>query len=147
MDADWSDQIIAERMELDQEFEEKVAASNFTRQQWGLIMTAVEFAVENPDDPERARLVAETSKLPTIIPELENLDEAPGMGGAPGGGSGGSSGGLFGAVKSALGIGGDGVDREQLAAAEEMTQMYADDLQEKLESRGKWERVVDAAAE
>ncbi|PSP88615.1 hypothetical protein BRC78_05960 [Halobacteriales archaeon QH_8_68_33] len=61
----------------------------------------------------------------------------------------GSSGsGLFDSIKDALGLGGSGgIDREQLAAAEEMTQMYADDLQEKLEAKGKWDTVREAASD
>ncbi|MFB6140350.1 MAG: DUF5799 family protein [Halosimplex sp.] len=142
-DGDWSDRIVGERMQTDQEFAEKVAVSNFSRQQWGLIMTAVEFEIEDPEDPERARLVADTSKVETIVPELEKVDRASGM--APGGGrQSDESGGILGNVKDALGLGGGGgggVDREQLAAAEEMAQMYAGDLQERLESTGKWEEV------
>ena len=152
-ESDWTDRIVGERMQLDQEFAEKVAASNFSRQQWGLIMTAVEFEIENPGDPEGARLVADTSKVESIVPELEKIDQASGMaaGGAPSPAASGDSGdseGILDGVKSALGLGGgDGVDREQLAAAEEMAQMYADDLQEKLQARSKWEEVREAAAE
>jgi hypothetical protein len=73
------------------------------------------------------------------------------MGGSPGsqdsGGSGSGSGGLLGGLKDALGLGDATNDREQLAAAEELTQMYADDLQRKLETRGKWERIRTAASE
>ncbi|WP_415381602.1 DUF5799 family protein [Halosimplex sp. TS25] len=148
-DSDWSDRIVGERMQVDQEFAEKVAASNFSRQQWGLIMTAVEFEIENPGDPETARLVANTSKVESIVPELDNVDRASGMVGASGGRPSDDSGGLLDGVKDALGLGGGGggVDREQLAAAEEMAQMYAGDLQEKLESRGKWEEVCVLARE
>ena len=146
---EWSDRIVGERMQVDQEFNEKVAASNFSRQQWGLIMTAVEFEIENPDDPESARMVANTSKIESIVPELDKVDQATGMA-AQGGGGGGSSdsGGVLGNLKDALGLGGEsGVDREQLAAAEEMAQMYAGDLQEKLESNGKWAQICDLASE
>ncbi|WP_436924792.1 DUF5799 family protein [Halosimplex amylolyticum] len=146
---DWSDRIVGERMQVDQEFSEKVAASNFSRQQWGLIMTAVEFEIEDPEDPETARLVANTSKVESIVPELERVDRAGGMAAGGGRPADDSGGGLLDGVKDALGLGGDsgGVDREQLAAAEEMAQMYAGDLQEKLESRGKWEEVCVLAQE
>lgn len=147
-DSDWSDRIVGERMQVDQEFNEKVAASNFSRQQWGLIMTAVEFDIENPDDPERARMVADTSKIESIVPELDKVDQATGMA-AQGQAQSGDSGGLLGSVKNALGLGGgsNGVDREQLAAAEELAQMYAGDLQDRLESNGKWRQIRDLAAE
>jgi len=150
----WTDQIVGERMQVDQEFSEKVAASNFSNQQWGLIMTAVEFEIENADDPERARLVADTSKLEAVLPELERMEQAGGMGGMAGAGAGGGSGGrggsgdsegLFDGVKKALGLGQSESDREQLAAADEMAQMYADDLEETLQSRGKWEMIVAMA--
>jgi len=145
---EWSDRIVGERMQVDQEFNEKVAASNFSRQQWGLIMTAVEFEIENPDDPETARMVANTSKIESIVPELDKVDQATGMAAQGGGGGSSGSGGVLGNLKDALGLGGSsGVDREQLAAAEEMAQMYAGDLQEKLESKGKWAQICDLASE
>jgi hypothetical protein len=145
-ESNWTDRIVGERMQVDQAFNEKVAASNFSNQQWGLIMTAVEFEIENPDDPESARLVANTSKVESIVPELENIDQRTGMA-AQGGGGSGSSGGLLDGVKSALGLGGGGgIDREQLAAAEELAQMYAGDLQDKLQARGKWVDVCEVAS-
>ena len=151
----WTDRIVGERMQVDKEFSEKVAASHFSRQQWGLIMTAVEFDIENPEDPDAARLVADTSKLPSIAPELERMEQRGGAGGMGGMAdaakvdeeSDDSSGGFLGGVKDALGIGGGTNEREQLAAAEEMAQMYADQLQDKLEARGKWETVRAAARE
>jgi hypothetical protein len=152
-DSEWTDLVVGERMQVDQEFNEKVAASNFSRQQWGLIMTAVEFDVENPDDADRARLVADTGKVETIIPELEKMEQAGGMGGpggapAAGSGSDSGSGGLVDGLKNALGLSGGGDEsREQLAAAEELAQMYAGDLQEKLEATGKWEQVRTTAAD
>ena len=145
----WTDMVVAERMQVDQAFNEKVAASHFTSQQWNLVMTAVEFDIENPGDPENARIVPDTSKVETILPELERVENQRSMAGAgQAGDPGGSSGsGLVSGIKDALGLGGSGeADREQLAAAEEMTQMYADDLQAKLESVGKWESVCEAAS-
>ena len=146
--SDWTDMVVAERMQVDQAFNEKVAASHFTSQQWNLVMTAVEFEIENPDDPEDARIVPDTSKVETILPELERVKNQRSMASAGGAGDPGGSGGsgLLGGIKDALGLGGgDEGDREQLAAAEEMAQMYADDLQAKLETAGKWERVREAA--
>jgi len=148
-DTDWTDLVVSERMQVDQTFNRKVAASNFSRQQWGLIMTAVDFDIEHPGDPEQAHLVADTSKVETVMPEVEKMDERGGMPGAAGGpgsgGGSGGSGGLFEDIKSALFGSGSG-DDEQLAAAEELAQMYADDLQEKLEATGKWERVRTTAS-
>jgi hypothetical protein len=151
--ADWTDRIVGDRMRVDQEFNDRVVASEFSSQEWGLIMTAVEFEIEHPEDPERARIVANTEKLPQVMPELDNIkQQMNAMGGAGGGKSDDSrgGGGLFGSIKSAFGLGGGGgggSDQQKLAAAEELTQEYADALQQRLESTGKWEQVRATAAE
>lgn len=150
--SDWTDAIVGDRMQVDQQFNERVRGSEFTNQEWGLIMTATEFEIEAADDPEAARIVADTDKLPQIMPELEQMsDGMGGMGGAPGGpgggpGGGGGGGGLSDAIsgiKDAILGGGDGggVDQDRLAAAEDLTQEYAETLQDHLERRGKWEQV------
>ncbi|MEF8779502.1 MAG: DUF5799 family protein [Haloferacaceae archaeon] len=141
--SDWTDSIVGERMAVDGEFTERVQESRFSSQEWGLIMTATEFEIEHAEDPERARLVADTEKLPGIMPELDNLrQQMSAMGGASGEDRSGGSGGLFDGIKRALGLGGDdGVDEERLAAAERLTQEYADALQSRLESNGRWEQV------
>ena len=146
--SDWTDAIVGERMTVDNQFTDRVAASRFSSQEWGLIMTATEFEIENADDSENARIVADTSSLPAIMPELENVrSQVAAMGGAPGGagGSGGSGGGLVDSIKGALGLGGsggsDGPSDEELDAAERLVQEYADELQAHLEEVGKWEQV------
>ncbi|WP_101297500.1 DUF5799 family protein [Halegenticoccus soli] len=144
--ADWTDSIVGDRMAVDRQFTERVRASEFTNQEWGLVMTATEFEIENADDPEEARIVADTEKLPQILPELENIRsqvQSMGGGGASSGGGGGSGGGgVFGSIKRAFGLGGGGgVDQKRLEAAERLTQEYADELQRHLESKGKWEQV------
>jgi hypothetical protein len=112
-------------------------------------MTATELEIEAPGEPEAARIVANTEKLPQIMPELENVrSQVESMGGAPASDS-GSSGGLVDSIKGALGLGGGGggVDQAKLEAAEQLTQEYADELQRHLESKGKWEQVRIAAME
>lgn len=139
----WTDAVVGDRMVVDREFNDRVQSSRFSSQEWGLIMTATELEIENASDSERARVVADTEKLPHIIPELDNIrSQMSAMGGAPSGGGGGGSG-IVSSIKSALGIGGggSGVDEEKLRAAEELTQEYADALQEHLERQGKWEQV------
>ncbi|RDI70482.1 DUF5799 family protein [Halopelagius longus] len=140
--SDWTDTIVGDRMTVDREFNDRVTASEFTRQEWGLIMTATEFEIANASDPEEARIVADTEKLPQIMPELENVrSQMAQMGGSPGDG-GSSGGGLFDSIKGALGLGGgSGVDQQRLDAAERLVQEYADELQNHLENRGKWEQV------
>lgn len=150
-DSDWQDLMVGDRMAVDRQFSERVAASRFSSQEWGLIMTAVEFRIEDPGDAENARLVADTSKVEQIVPELEKVRDAQGAMGGPGGGGsrgGGSSGGFLGSVKDALGIGGaDGGDHaEVVGRADAMTNEYAGLLQDRLENEGKWERIRTAAA-
>ncbi|MFB6156910.1 MAG: DUF5799 family protein, partial [Haloferacaceae archaeon] len=130
---DWTDIIVRDRMTVDQEFGERIRDSRFTSQEWGLIMTATELEIEHADDPERARLVADTENLPQIMPELDNVRSQ-----VPGAGAEGDGSGVVDSLKSALGLGnGD----ERLQAAERLTQEYADELQAHLEEKGKWERV------
>jgi len=146
--SDWTDAIVGERMTVDNQFTDRVAASRFSSQEWGLIMTATEFEIENADDSENARIVADTSSLPAIMPELENVRSQVA---AMGGGSRrrrrerGSGGGLVDSIKGALGLGGsggnDGPSDEELDAAERLVQEYADELQAHLEEVGKWEQV------
>jgi hypothetical protein len=134
----WTDQIAGDRMTVDREFSDRVRESDFTSQEWGLVMAAVEFEIEDADDPEAARVVADTSQVPEIMPELENVRSQVGAaGGAPGGDSGG---GVVDSIKGALGLGG-GRDEDRLADAERLADEYAQALQERLEERGKWERV------
>jgi len=143
--SDWTDAIVGERMTVDREFNDRLRQSEFTNQEWGLIMTAVEFEIEDADDPEEARIVADTAKLPQIMPELDNISQQMGAmagGGADGGSSGGAFGDIVSDIKDAiLGGGGSGVDDQKLEAAERLTQEYADELQRHLESKGKFEQV------
>jgi len=143
--SEWTDAIVGERMTVDNQFTDRVSASRFSSQEWGLIMTATEFEIENADDPDDARIVADTSSLPAIMPELENVrSQVAAMGGAPEG-DGGSGGGLVDSIKGALGLGGSGGggggSDEELDAAERLVQEYADELQAHLEDTGKWEQV------
>ncbi|MES3517410.1 MAG: DUF5799 family protein [Natronomonas sp.] len=145
---DWQDLIVTERMEVDQQFSTQIDGSQFSRQEWGLIMTAVEFEIVDPADAEAAEITADTSNLPAILPELENISQAGPMGAGPDQESGG--GGLLESALSALGIGGeddDGVDEGKLAAAEELTAAYAAELQTHLENRGRWDEIRTAAAD
>ncbi|WP_115863990.1 DUF5799 family protein [Halorussus litoreus] len=147
----WQDLVVGDRMAVDQEFAQRVTDSQFSRQEWGLIMTAVEFEIENPGDDEQARIVADTSKIEQVMPELENIrDQMGAMGGAGAGGGQSGGGGVFDSVKDALGLGGggdDGVDQDRVQAAGRLAQEYAGELQQRLESQGKWAQVREAASE
>ncbi|MDS0284156.1 DUF5799 family protein [Haloarcula onubensis] len=148
MSDDWTGRIAGERMAVDRQFSDRVEASSFSNQQWGLVMTAVEFDIENPETPESARLVADTSKLPSIMPELDKVDQggpmAGGRGGDPRDDAGG--GGFLSGVKAALGLAGGDDDDGRAEEAEQLAQAYADELQAELESNGRWERVCEQAS-
>ncbi|EMA22090.1 hypothetical protein C435_05668 [Haloarcula marismortui ATCC 33799] len=145
-DSNWTDRIAGERMAVDQRFNEQVKASSFSSQQWGLVMTAVEFEIENPGDPDAARIVADTSKLSSVMPEMERVANQGPMGGPGGDQSGGSGGGLLSGVKDALGLGGSGGgNKQQEEEAARLAQAYAEQLQEKLESNGRWKSVCEQA--
>lgn len=157
MAADWTTAIAAERMELDREFGDRIDASSLGRQQWGLVMTAVEIEIENPSDPETASLRPDRSSLPAILPELDAVEQAgPGGGAVGGGGAGGrgsgsgdgragSGGGLLDAITGALGLG-SGVDDERRAEIERLTDQYCERLEEKVRESGRWEAVCRRAA-
>jgi hypothetical protein len=147
--SDWTDKIVGARMAVDGTFAPEVDASGFSRQEWGLVMTSVEFEIEGAADPDTARLVANSDNLEAVVPELKRVAEMQNQ--MQGGGRGGSGGGILDNVKSALGLGngtGDqGVDEERLAEARTLTQRYAEELQSHLEGKGRWAEICEAAAE
>lgn len=149
--SDWQDMIVGARMTVDDEFSSTVDNSPFSRQEWGLIMTATTFEIEQPADEEAAELVADTSQLPTMMPELEKVSQMGPMG-QPKQPDSGGGGGIIGSVLDSLGLGGggggdDGIDGEKLEAAESMVGTYAEELQLHLEEQGRWAEVRTAAAE
>jgi len=148
MSNDWQDLVVGARMAVDQQFTDRVRGSSLSNSQWGLVMTAVEFEVADADDPENARIVADTSKLEHVLPEMQNVDTQSAMGGGGGRGqSGNDGGGVVGGIKDALGLGSDDDDTEQLEAeATELAGEYADALQSHLEDEGKWAEVRRVAA-
>ena len=148
MDKAWTDKLAGARMQVDQQFNDRVLNSQFSNQQWGLIMTAVEFEIENPEDPEQARLIANTEKIDQILPELDKVDQ--GMGGMAGGGSDSSDGGLLDSLGNLLpgggGGGSSGVDEKRKQAAVALTDEYASELQQYLEKQGRWTAICGSAA-
>lgn len=143
MSKDWTDRIVGARMAVDSEFEDRLQHSEFSRQEWGLVMTAVEFDIEHPDDPDRARIVANTSNLDAIMPELDRMSDM-----TPMGASDNSSDGVLDSVKNALGFGGgNDIDEEQREQAEQLAAEYAEELQQHLEQRGKWDDIRTIASE
>lgn len=143
----WRDRLAGARMQVDQQFSDRVVASEFTNQQWGLIMTAVEFDIVNPDDPEVAELIANTEKVEHIIPELENIPQGMGAGGMGQETSrGGDGAGLLGRLRGLLtGESSDDSDEETLEAASQLASEYAEELQAFLEEQGRWEAICESA--
>lgn len=145
---DWQDKIVGARMVVDDEFSTQVDNSRFSRQEWGLIMTAISFEIDNPGDEETAELVADTSDLPGIIPELENIANMGPMGQPQQETQSGN--GFFESILGSLGFGGGGDDdenREKQKAAERLAAAYANELQAHLEKEGRWGEVRAAAAD
>lgn len=148
--SDWSEQLAGARMQVDQQFQERVIDSRFSNQQWGLIMTAVEWEIHRPDDPEAARLVADTGNLPEIVPELDRIQEQiagqarPVDGGAGDGGITGRVREFFGSLTGGAG-GGKSDHDQQLQAAEALVDDYARELQAFLEKHNRWEDLRTAA--
>lgn len=138
----WLDRVAGARMEFDSEFSEVVAASDLTNQQWGLIMTAAEFRITDPGDPEQADLVPVTDNLSAVMGQVEQLGEGMRTGGQRHVGGGG----LMDSIKGFLGGGTDGND-ELTQTAEDLLDQYADGFQERLIAMDRWEEVCAMAAE
>lgn len=150
MAQDWTDRIVGARMSVDNEFEDRLQRSEFSRQEWGLVMTAVEFDIEHPDDPDHARIVADTDNLGAIMPELDRISNMTPMGAdSKRKNKSTGSGGVLDSVKSALGLGGgsSAVDEQKREQAERLATEYAEDLQQHLENRGKWDEIRTIASD
>ncbi len=145
--AEWTEKLAGARMQVDKRFEDRVRNSQFSNQEWGMIMTAVEWEIQQPADAEAAELVAVTGKIEDIMPELERIQSQMGNPGAQtrdsGGGLGERIGDFFGSL---TGNGSGGVDRGRVRDAERLVQAYADELQDFLEDRGRWDDIREAAA-
>ena len=152
-DESWQDRVVGARMSVDSTFDDRVVASSFSRQQWNLLMTAVEFEIVDAEDPESARIVADTDGLDAVLPELDALDQGmAAMTGASGPADDGrfTGGGFLATIKETLGLrdgDGRGVDDVQRAEAVELLQAYAESLQDHLVETGRWEEIRSAAAE
>lgn len=147
---DWTDRLAGARMQVDKRFSDRVRDSQFTNQEWGLIMTAVDFDIDEPEHPGQARLVARTDHIEDIIGELDSIQRE--MGGSPSPVDEGSSGGgIFGRFRQYLqGLKTNsqgGNDREKLVAATTLVEEYATELQQFLEEQSRWEDICERAAQ
>lgn len=147
--ADWTDQFIGDRMAVDQEFSDRIQSSSFTTQEWGTIMTAVEFVIESPEDPESATLVARTDDIEHVLPALEDMQGPMGPAGPESSGQSGS-GGIVSRILGSLGIGEEKeekIDEEQLQTAKQLADEYASAFEDHLKEQEKWEQACSVAAE
>jgi hypothetical protein len=149
MSDNWTDQLAGARMRVDQQFQETLESSEFTNQEWGLIMTAVEFDVYEPEDPENATLVADREKIREIVPELDNIQREMGGAARPVESNPDGSG-LFGRLRQYLDFlstdGSDTPDEERLASAKVLVDEYTEMLEAYLREQGRWEDIRQAAA-
>lgn len=124
-------------MEMDSAFQATLRESQLSNQSWELIMTAGEFELKNPDDPEAAELVMDLSNLGSVLSAIKDVEsQQPGQ-------RVGSERGLMDRVKSLVGLGGDGPYRQE---AERLAAEYTRSLQERLEETGRWEQVCERAS-
>jgi len=148
MAEDWTDQLAGARMQVDQQYQDTLEASEFSNQEWGLVMTAVDWEIDDPENPEEATLVADTSKLPDIVPELRSIQKE--MGGSPTPVEDGpNTRGFLGRLQQYihhLRAGTGESSQKKIADAEELVEGYTLTLQQYLEEHGRWEDVCAAAA-
>jgi len=165
-DATWRDRLAGHRMQVDEAFAPQVRDSELTNGEWNLVMTAVDFRIEG--EGENARLVADTSKLESVVPEFDTMRQR-----GPGGTASRPEAvdGVFDSAKDVLGIDstGDIIDLEPLSdrlgvdlggalgldsgagddekvrTARRLADSYARELQAHLEEQGQWTSIREAA--
>jgi hypothetical protein len=149
MSNEWTDQLAGARMQVDQRFQDTLEASSFTNQEWGLVMTAIDWDIENPDTPEEAELVADTDQLSEIIPELENIQNQMGGSQRPVE-EGPDTQGFLGRIKRYIhdltSNTSSQSSKKRYNDAVELVEGYTMELQSFLEERGRWADVCAAAA-
>jgi hypothetical protein len=145
----WTDMLAGARMQVDQQFQDRLERSEFTNQEWGLVMTAVEFEIRDADDPENARLVANREQIRQIIPELDSIQREMGGAARPVENNPDGSG-MFGRLKQYLGFLSEDTsnepDEERLATAKVLVEEYTEELEAYLRESGRWDDVREAAA-
>lgn len=149
MSGKWTNQLAGARMQVDQLFDDRIQDSMFTNQEWGLVMTAVEFEITDPEQPSEAELVANTENIKEIIPELDRIQKQ--MGGSPTPVDSGPSGGLFGRLQQYIeGLktnSREGNERQKQETAIALVEDYTVELQDYLEHQGMWDDICSHAAE
>jgi hypothetical protein len=150
---EWTDKLARARIQVDKEFYESIERSQFTEQEWGLIMRATEWRVANPESPEHAKLVAETDKVAEILPQLSRIrqDVQTAAAGPEAARqrtlAEGFSGWINGFVEMLSRAVTSNSRDSRVEDAEALAAEYAERVQDYLERRGKWNEVRKAAAE
>lgn len=135
----WQALIVSERLAVDQGFQDAVLNSSLTQHSWELVMTASEFEIVGADDPAEAELVVDLDRLESVLPAI---GQAESRRGATVGAS--ADRGLLDRVLSVFRSGGSG--EAHRAEAERLAEEYARRLRARLEETGRWETVVETAA-
>lgn len=149
---EWTDKLARARIQVDKEFHEEVKRTQFTEQEWGLVMTAVEWRVANPDDPEHARLVAETDNVKDILPQLTRIrrDVETAAAGPDAARQRSLAEGFSGWINGFVEMLSRAVTSEstdsRVEDAETLAAEYAERVQDYLERRNRWDEVRQAAA-
>lgn len=136
----WHDDVIAERLITDREFQARVYDASLSNQSWELVMTAVEIRIERPKDPEEAALVVDTKRLDNVLPAIEDIEARQGQQGGDVGS------GIVRSILDAIGLGGTSGDAHR-DEAERLATEYVREFQRTLEERGRWESICQQAAE
>ena len=150
---EWTDKMARARIQVDKEFYESIERSQFTEQEWGLIMRATDWRVANAEDPEHARLVAETDRVAEILPQLSRIrqDVQTAAAGPEAARqrtlAEGFSGWINGFVEMLSRAVTGGSRDSRVDDAQDLADQYAERVQAYLERRGKWDDVRRAAAE
>lgn len=137
----WQEMIIADRMAVDREFQERVNESSFSNQGWELVMTAVEFEIVNPEDPDAAHIEVNSEHIDSVLPAMKEAEKALG---APQQGGSSFTDKIASELKGFLDRGQD--DAKRKAEAEQLAGEYANVLHSRLQRQGKWEQVCHQAA-
>lgn len=133
----WDDHLIGDRMEVDQKFQSHVENAGLSNQSWELIMRAVQFEIVHDQANDEYTIQTQFDRLDSVLPavagaqkwEGELTRQEPEQ-----------SSGLFSKLNELLGRSKSGEDyREQ---AEDLATAYAEELQEHLVERDKWDEIV-----
>ncbi len=135
--ADWYSRAVHERVTVDSAFNKHLRSKPITHHQWGLLMTAIEFDIVNPDEPERARIVPDLSKIDSVLPQVKEAEDAAN---APTP----DSAGVVERVKRAVGLAEP--EDPYVRVARSLASQYATELQEELEKQERWEETCEWAA-